>query len=414
MSTRTSASATSAWPAVRAAVTVIAGFRGHASQAVADRLLATDPTLVLVQHDLTGIRVGEVQRTVRTRDTVLEQVRVALVHGCVSCTLREDVLPTLVRLGRSDPGRGIVLLLPEVVEPGTVAGACATCLVDGSPVTRWLRFDSYITVVDSATLLADLDSTDDLSDRDIQAADADERGLAEVVVRQIEHADTVLLWEEPGQDPAERLRHRVLAHRLAPWAVHGSLEAADNFDPRTLRDTGRHQPELPEPVARGLEGYRLGVHQPAGDWGVNAVMFRARRPMHPQRLHRALESLAGQVLRARGHLWLATHPQLVLGLESAGAGMTLGSLGHWLVAADTDSWQEVSDMRRLTAAFDWDPYYGDRGNTLALVAVDIDPVALHRELGDCLLSDAELAAGQQQWARLPDPFAPYFTSEESP
>src|SRR5687768_10527390 len=87
----------------RPRVTVLAGFSAPAVEAVARSVLVTDPHLLLVRHDLTRVRDGIVRRIVRTAATVVEDVTVRLVHGCVACTLRDDVLPTLVRLSRSRP-----------------------------------------------------------------------------------------------------------------------------------------------------------------------------------------------------------------------------------------------------------------------------------------------------------------------
>ncbi len=55
------------------------------------------------------------------------------------------MLPTLVRLARTRPDHDIVLILPPAVEPEAVAAACSHSLVDGTPVTDTVRFDSYVT-----------------------------------------------------------------------------------------------------------------------------------------------------------------------------------------------------------------------------------------------------------------------------
>src|SRR5690349_7538244 len=109
----------------RPAVTVLSGFSPAATGAVARRLLVDDPDLLLVVHSIDGLADGTVRRLVRTAAGVVEDVTVELVHGCVSCTLREDVLPTLERLARDHPGRDQLLALPRAIEPEAVASACA-------------------------------------------------------------------------------------------------------------------------------------------------------------------------------------------------------------------------------------------------------------------------------------------------
>ncbi|GIF71414.1 CobW family GTP-binding protein [Asanoa siamensis] len=392
----------------RPAVTVLAGFQPTATAAVARLLQIADPRLVSVGHDLSRVRDGVVRRVVRTAAEVLEDEAVTLMHGCVSCTLREDVLPTLVRLSRARPGADIALLLPRVVEPEAVAGACAHCEVDGRPVTDAVRFDSYVTVVDAEHLLADLTSADDLRHRDLHAAADDDRAVADVVTRQIEFADTTVLWGGPAVEGYDLARAGVLLSRLAPWATQVVVDASRRVDctdlAARLRHTGRHNPRVPGMNGRALEGYAIAVHSPEPDCGVVSMLFEARRPFHPGRLHAALSTLAAETLRGRGQLWLATQPDTAIAYESAGGGVGMGSLGHWLAALPAAHWAVASPDRRATADLAWDAAFGDRRTVLAFVGLDFAADSLAALLTDCLATDRELGPG----ARLPDPFADRF------
>lgn len=396
----------------RPAVTVLSGFWPAATYAVARALLADDPSLLLVRHDLTGVRDGNVRRVVRDHTGVVEDEKISLAHGCVSCTLREDVLPTLARLAHTRPGQDLVLMLPEVVEPEAVAAACAHYLLDRVPITDLVRFDSYVTVVDAEHLLDGLASTDDLVTLGIEAAESDDRALADVVSRQIEYADTVVLWGQSGDGAYETGQLAVLLHRMAPWAVHVAVSEERLVDVgalrANLRHTHRHHTGTPGVLARGLEGYPIGVHEPLPDSGVVSAVFRARRPFHPARLHAMLEAVTSDALRVRGHLWLASQPQTAIAWEFAGGGLNLSALGRWLVDLPPQRWTEASDQRRIAADLDWDPYYGDRHHHLVFIGLDLDPVEIHRRLADCLLTDTELADGELTWRSYPDPFAGCF------
>ncbi|GAA4605730.1 GTP-binding protein [Actinoplanes octamycinicus] len=390
---------------------MLSGFSPDAVQAAARAVLIADERLVAISHDVTRIRDGVVHRTVRSATELIEQSTVELVHGCVACTLREDVLPTLVRLARTRPDRDLLLVLPPAIEPEAVATACAHSLVDGEPVTAAVRFDSYVTVVDADRFLDDLASTDDLRDRELHAADDDHRTVAEVVAHQVEFCDTVILWSRPGTDPLELSRLGTLVHRLVPWAVQvptGTTTSLDCTGLATLvRRTGRHDPQRPGMLGRALEGWPIALHDPNPD-GVGSILFETRRPFHPQRLHDCLETLTGDALRGRGHLWIASQPDTVVGFESAGGGISMGSLGYWLAALPVDRWTATSDQRRLAADLTWDPYYGDRRTVLALIGLRLDHAAITELLDSCLLTDAELAAGSDRWPALPDPFAGRF------
>ncbi|MER7332706.1 MULTISPECIES: GTP-binding protein [unclassified Micromonospora] len=392
-------------------LTVLSGFWPAATYAVARALLAADPSLLLVRHDLADLGTGAVHRVVRDGSGLLEDARISLTHGCVSCALREDALPTLARLARTQPHRGLVLMLPEVVEPEAVAAVCAHHLVDGAPLTDLVDVDSYVTVVDAEHLLDGLASTDDLKTLGIHAADNDDRALADVIVRQIEYADTLVLWGQSREGAYDTSRLSVLLDRMVPWAtqvrVDGDLVDAAALT-RQLRGNRRHHLEAPPVLARGLEGRTVGAHEPQPDCGVVSVVFRARRPFHPRRLHDVLEEVNAEVIRSRGHLWLASQPETVLAWDFAGGGLGLGSLGRWLAALPDRHWDEVSDHRRLAATLNWDPYYGDRHQHLVFVGLDLDPAALHRTLARCLLADAELADGEDVWRTYDDPFTGCF------
>ncbi|WP_019869773.1 CobW family GTP-binding protein [Salinispora oceanensis] len=401
----------------RPSLTVLSGSWPSATYAVARTLLVADPTLLLVQHDLADLSVGTVRRVVRDSAGVLEDERIKLAHGCVPCTLREDVLPTLARLARAQPNRDLLLMLPEVVEPEAVAAVCAHCPVEGAPITDLIRIDSYVTVVDAEHLLDGLVSTDDLKHLGIAAADYDDRALADVIVRQIEYADTLVLWGRSRAGAYGTSRLSVLLERMAPWAMQVTVND-DQLDAaaltRQLRGTLRHRPETPGILTRGLEGYVLGVHEPDPDCGIVSVVFRARRPFHPRRIHDAFEDLNDQVVRSRGHLWLASQPDTVIAWNFAGGGLRLGSLGHWLVALPDSCWEDVSDHRRLAAALDWDPYYGDRHQHLVFIGLGLDPVSLCHTLTSCLLTDDELADGSDAWRHYDDPLAGCFPAVDVP
>ncbi|MEH1128450.1 CobW family GTP-binding protein [Micromonospora sp. CPCC 206061] len=400
---------------LRPSLTVLSGFWPAATYAVARSLLAAGPSMLLVRYDLHG--AGYVRRVMSTETDRISEERGDLLHGCVSRTLRDDVLPTMARLARTHPGQDILLMLPPVVEPETVATACARCLVDGVALTELIRVDSYVTVLDAEYLLDGLGNGDDLVTLGIQATDDDHRSLADVVVRQIEYADTHVLWGSRSDGPLGTAQVHALLHRLAPWATRVHLDG-DRINAtalaRHLRNTHRHDPRIPSVLARGVEGYPLGIHEPHPQADIVSAVFRAHRPFHPKRLHDLAETANVDVIRSRGHLWLASQPDTVVTWDFAGGGLALGTLGRWLAAVPDSQWLDVSAYRRVAAALDWDPYYGDRHHHLAFIGLDLDAAQLHRTLSSCLLTDAELADGEAVWRTYPDPFAGCFPVPDIP
>jgi G3E family GTPase len=294
---------------------------------------------------------------------------------------------------------GLLVTVPEGYEPDQIRTAWRAQTGGGAP--------NVITVVPADLVLDGLTDETALRAVDLHGTATDDRSIADLVSRQIEQADTVLMVGPPD-DQWEADQLRVLLHRIAPWSQHRSL------DDVCLTEAGRTEPVAP--ITRGLRGRAVGAHEPLPDHGVVAWVFQARRPFHPQRLHDALDEITDGVLRSRGHFWLASRPELVMTWESAG-GLSLGPHSGWLADLPGEHWGAVDPERRLAAAVDWDPYYGDRHQHLAFVGIGADPVHVHRALAGCLLTDDELADGAESWVRLPDPFARCFrlaTTQENP
>ena len=80
------------------------------------------------------------------------------------------------------------------------------------------------------------------------------------------------------------------------------------------------------------------------------MLLTARRPFHPERLHTAMDVLLDGVVRTRSRIGLATRPDAVLWLESAGGGLQVGCYtGDWLDAGNADAWQ-AADPGHLAMA----------------------------------------------------------------
>lgn len=365
---------------------------------------AAEQRAVVVHHDLNEIAAGVVRRRVRSRyadgigsgsdeTTVLQ-----LAHGCVSCALREDLLPLLRVLGRDPSVSRIVLHLDPVLEPELVCSAVLNTLVDGSPVTDAVALRGVITVLDVGTWLADATGSSDLDELGLATLPGDERTVAQLVVAQAEFADLIVCAGH-AEEWLQARTGAVLA-RLTPLAPRLSLDEVDNrlLSARLPEGARRGRPESPHaPLLRG---------QPSLDpsAGVQLMMFTARRPFHPDRLHRAVDVLLDGVVRTRGRVWVATRPDAVLWLESAGGGLHVGYAGDWLAAGDARAWQDADPERHAQAALRWHVRWGDRAQDLAILVDEAEPSEIEAELRSALLTDAELMAGERAWADYPDPF----------
>ncbi|WP_054811996.1 ribosome hibernation factor-recruiting GTPase MRF [Nocardia arizonensis] len=383
---------------VRTPVIMIGGYPDGARQLGAGLLT---PGTVLVRHDLALLRDGVVTRTLTTHDR--EQTSaLELAHGCVSCTLRASLLPLLRTLSDRSSVTRIVLLLDPAMEPIEVCEAIETVVVTGiagrvdAPAGHDVRVAAMLAAVDAATWLSDATGDETLAER-LGTGD-DDRTVAQVALAQVEYADAITFFGQP--DPLDTAVMNAVFARLTPsvprhW-VSGSPDAAAVLasageDSRTGRGFDPHAPLL------------AGAPPLEMDGGVCLVEFTAQRPFQPERLHEAIDVLLDGVITARGRIWLATRPQDVLWLESAGAGLRIGPAGPWLAALSPTDQQAENPERLAMAALRWHPRFGDRHCALVALVHDADPGDIDRALRWALVTDDELRQ-PNSWQHWPDPF----------
>lgn len=405
---------------------------GTGPRGVPEALLRA-PGTVVVRHDLRDLREGVVRRTVLDGDRAELSV-LELAHGCVSCTLRGDLLPLLRTLAARVRVRRIVLDLDDAFEAESVCEAVEHVVVTGmvgrpdAPASRDVRVHAVLACLDEESWFADATGDDTMAERGLTTVD-DDRTVAQVAVGRAESADALLI--AGSADPVLRARTEAVLHRLAPGVPvlrvepGAALAADDRAVPSGPGHTGTGQffaAELeallalvPERARDGFDPHASLLRgQPAlsREHGVEWVEFAADRPFHPARLHEALDVLLAGVVTARGRIWLATQPADVVWLESAGGGLRVGGAGHWLAAMTAGERAEVDRERAALAALRWDERFGDRHVSLVALVHDADPAEIRRALHWALVEDDELllvASAPEVVAEWDDPFGEQHT-----
>ena len=350
---------------------------------ITDVLLGGAAT-ALVHYEFDGHVVHRwtttVQRGVRVMaDSVLE-----LTNCCVSCTVRNDLLEHLRHLHRrSDVGRIVVRLQPWM-EPEPVCFA-----IMHSPTARDVSLSAVVTAVATADWLPLTLGEDDLDDG---------RTVAQVLVAQVEFADVVVL-DHPHPDTLAVVRRLAPRARITVGARRLDL-ALGNLE----RDARRGRSDDPH-------GSLLSGQPPLDETGpVKLVEFHSRRPFHPGRLHGAVDLLLDGVVRSRGRIWLASQPDRVMWLESAGAGLRVSEAGKWLAAMTTREVAYVGPERRAMADLMWDDRHGDRHTSMTVLACGADAAGIADALENALLTDCEMER-PQDWRRYDDPFGDWHAGE---
>ncbi|WP_280213821.1 ribosome hibernation factor-recruiting GTPase MRF [Nocardia cyriacigeorgica] len=401
-------------PDRRTPVVVVAGSSGRTTEGVDQvaRALGAAPGTVVVRHDLAELREGIVRRTVC--DGGRESVEVLeLAHGCVSCTLRADLLPLLCTLAARDSVTRIVLALDPAFEAEAVCHAIDDVVVAGvigrvdGPARRDVRIEAVLTCADARVWLADATGEETLAECGLATAD-DDRTVAQVAVGQVDFADALIVTGADQVDALDRERLGAVLTRLVPQApVHWC--AAEAIGPAEVEALLMRIP------ADSRRGRIFDAHAPllrgqpplGTEHGVTLVEFAAGRPFHPARLHEALDVLFEGVVTARGRLWLATQPDEVVWLESAGGGLRVGGAGRWLAAMTPDELAEADPDRRAMSALRWDDRFGDRDVSLVILVHDADPADIRQALHWALVEDDELRLVErapERVAQWDDPF----------
>jgi G3E family GTPase len=261
---------------------------------------------------------------------------------------------------------------------------------DGQHFSEIARLSSILLAVDSETLLGSI----------VHGNRAPGVTSPCILADQIECADDVVLDGAPAD--GDFMLARAVASALNPRGRilrrSGETTAPKLLDPGISFDF--------EATFAGAGWRKLMEEKPGarrGDQGVTTFVYRARRPLHPEKFWNLIQSPFPGVFRAKGFFWLATRMSIVGGLNIAGLECHHSPAGQWWAANARGSHSDHAEIPdRLKK--DWAEPFGDRRQAIAFMGIDVNPVDLSARLDACLLNESEMTSGERSWAMLPDPF----------
>lgn len=254
------------------------------------------------------------------------------------------------RLARERPLDAIVVEASGISEPLPIAQTLTDA--DGA-----FQLDTTVSVVDAYGFWKAFDPEAGLP----EAAPDPERPLTDVMVDQIEFCD-VLLLNKCDMVPDDALDEVVATVReLQPEAVLHRTTYSD-VPTDAVVATGRFNLA----AARQSPGWKRALaddghdhEQPAAAaHGVGSVVYERSRPFDPDALDAWLDDWDGNIVRAKGFMYVASRPETVIGLSQAGPSVQAGPLGEW--GAD------------------------DPTTRLVCIGTEVDTDRLAAELDDCL------------------------------
>ncbi len=103
----------------------------------------------------------------------------------------------------------------------------------------------------------------------------------------------------------------------------------------------------------------------------------------------------GQLLRAKGFLWLADTHDLMTTFSHAGNLVTMAPRGLW-TALESKAYRGTKEEKSKLCK-DWVAPWGDRRQELVFIGQDLNHTVIQELLDECLLSDEEFEKGVDYW-----------------
>jgi G3E family GTPase len=305
----------------------------------------------------------------------------------------------------------LVIESTGISEPLPVAETFTFRDADGVSLSDAARLDTLVTVVDAVNFPLDLERAESLQERGSSLGEDDTRTVSDLLVDQAEFADVIVLNKVDLVHSAERERlehalRQLNRHARVVPAVFGQVPLGE------ILDTGRFDFARAARAPGWLAELR-GQHTPeTEEYGITSFVYRARRPFHPSRFAAALaDDWPGNVLRSKGHFWLASRHDLVGEWSQAGGIIRHGPAGFWWAVAPEEHWPADPELRRRIEA-EFQGEHGDRRQEIVFIGQHLEPEAIRTRLDACLLNDAEMREGPAGWASLEDPFPAWIASTE--
>jgi len=292
-------------------ITVLTGFLGAGKTTLLNRILNGDHGLrvAVLVNDFGAINI-DAELVIGVKDDVI-----SLANGCVCCTIRDDLLETVVQtINRPEAPAYILLEASGVADPSGIA----MTFVDPELRER-IRLDSITCVVDADQVFAhpEYPAVEQLKLR--QIAFADMMILNKVDLAGAAQVKKVRAWID---DHFSRLRIVETSYCDVPLEI---LLSVGRFDPTR---TGLDRQEL-EHAGCTDANCRDEHHSHDHSTTFSTWSYETNRPLSLAALQEAARKLPGNIYRAKGIVYASDVPNRRAVLQVVGRRVDISMQEEW-------------------------------------------------------------------------------------
>jgi G3E family GTPase len=382
-------------------VTVLSGFLGAGKTTLLNHVLTNRDGLkvAVIVNDMSEVNIDA--QLVERGDARLDRGQEKLVemsNGCICCTLREDLLEQVAELAAERKYDYLLIESTGIGEPMPVAATFAHTDEEGRSLSHVAQLDTMVTVVDAASFFSHMESSDDLRTIGMAVDETDDRTIVDLLIDQVEFANVIVLNKTDIVSPQQLSIVEAMIQKLNPEArlIHAQFGA---LDPHDVLNTKLFDYEKAA-QSPGWVKELAGEHTPeTEEYGISSFVYRRDRPFHPERFSECIQSEWPGVVRSKGFFWLASRSRLAGSWSQAGGSCRSEPAGFW-AARDENGALISSEVASIQGK-----------QELVLIGIDMNEERLTSMLDRCLLTDDELALGEDDWKSFSDPFSPWTLQE---
>lgn len=390
-------------------VTILSGFLGSGKTTLLKHILENRKWLkvALIVNDMAEINVDAslIKNGVKLSET--QEKLVEMQNGCVCCTLREDLLIEVKKLAEEDKYDAIIIESTWVGEPVPIAQTFTYIDEEsGIDLSKLVRLDTMVTVVDARDFLSNFSSSDFLSHRKWEVNETDERTIVDLLVDQVEFCDVLIVNKISEISDTEKTTLRSILKWLQPTAEYIETDWG-KVDMKQIIDTCLFSMEKSEnsPLwMRELQsGWHAGHTPETEEYGISSFVYRRTRPFHPERFLALANQEWRGVIRSKGLFWLASRNDIAGTWGQSGGSTKVDPAGRWIASIPPEEAVLYPEYQLELTTYQ-DLLYQDRRQELVIITIAKNREEIEGLLDTTLLTDDEMIGWPEIWKNYSDNF----------